>query len=347
MTTRAPRDDAPEAITWDYAIPLLQNRFLWGDFLSVTVLSLLLIQGLLLLTGWLLDGEALIIPLQFWGLIVGILLLLYILAELILGNRFHARFTLDAEGVTLVMGARERKTNRILLILGLLAGNLRVIGASLAGQGQQSSFTAWKDVRRLRAYPAERVITLSNTWRPLARLYLPATRWAEVLARVEREVGAQEERRARLRARTGGTETARFSWSRVALWSVLCLLATLAGVAWPWAEDWAYRLMVIAGVLALLGGVSAGVAGWLCCLGSLGATLAVTAALGSEALRAFPSLFDGQLRHTYELDTPQLALSCAGCALLLGLCAWRMFTPAGRSAAAGAERALQGAEREE
>ncbi|MCW5852642.1 MAG: hypothetical protein KIT87_21400 [Anaerolineae bacterium] len=178
-TTRPP-------LEWDYAIPVATNRFILRDMVVVFGLSMVILQAILALMGLILDGEALWLPLSFWALIAGILVVLFGLASLVLLNRVQAHFSLDTERAEVRMGRRERRLNRLATGLGFLAGKPGLAGAGLLAEAQETQAIEWKDVYTVKVHPKQRVISLHNSWRTVMRLYCSPEVFDEAVAWVRR-----------------------------------------------------------------------------------------------------------------------------------------------------------------
>jgi hypothetical protein len=171
-----------QTITWRYDIPLLTSRFMLWEYLKVTAISAaaLWVVGLVigLVSG---DGIALL-PLRLVALVAAILLALFAIASLLLGNRHGAVFTVSPDGVGYEAEPRERRINRIVAALGTAGGRPSVAGAGLLAISREAEHIPWSDVRSVKAYPGPRVVVIKNSWRVLARLYCPPELFDRVAA---------------------------------------------------------------------------------------------------------------------------------------------------------------------
>ncbi len=308
------------ALRWEHPIHLLTNPFVLGDVLVVGGASLVGMQGLLLLIGWLVDGELVFIPPLFWALVLGVFLALYVLAAvLVFQNHIPACYSLDERGATMETGGGKRRFNPVLFVLSIVAVSPGGMRMAFGERPREAASIRWREVRRVRVCRRWRVISLWDGWHPVVRLYCPPRMWEKVLARVE------EAERARDYRRNGrGTAATGRRWREMLAWAALSVAATLVIPAWGWADDGGYRLAMVAGALVLGAGVLGSVGGWLSALGGAVAALAVTVQFALAALETHRSILEERMMHAYELDTPQLALSLAGCLVLLGMCVWRM-----------------------
>jgi hypothetical protein len=165
MTERS----APGTLTWEYDIPLVSNLFMVRDLLIVIGASLVVMQVLLVVVGFLAGEGAVILPLKIYAIVGGALAVLFVIAAgVVFGNRHRTRFTVGPQGVAYESGSRERRIDRIVLVLSAPAGRPR---ASLIAVSQESGRYSWSAVKKVTVHPRQRVITLSDSWHPLLRLY--------------------------------------------------------------------------------------------------------------------------------------------------------------------------------
>jgi hypothetical protein len=164
---------------WDVAIPLVTNRFMLWDLAkvwSISGLFLLAVIGVIVMRG---PGP------RPWGLVLGIpffvslglFVLSLVVCVLFFFNRYLARFELRAGGAWFQSVRWTRKLTRAVntgdLVLGILAARPQVAAAGLLAEVQKDLFVPWGDVRKVTVFAGPRVITLSNSWRPLLRLHCP------------------------------------------------------------------------------------------------------------------------------------------------------------------------------
>ena len=326
LTTTAPVETRPlappappgDTLTWDYDIPLLTNPAILRDFVLVIGLSVVLMEGLVAAMSFFFTDETVWLPWELWAIGVPILVVLFLgVALLLYGNRFHARFTLDPDGVTYAVGGKERRITRWVAVIGLLFGGWRAIGPALLATSREVERVEWREVVRVRVDPARRVIALSNAWRTVLRLYCPPDQFAAIQARVE--TGAA--RGAAWRAEHPTPPLPGRPILFYAGWVALTAAATLAALAWPWTgDDGPDRWGLLAGLLVLLLGLT-NRAWWsrLVALAAVAAGLLFLLRLGVNALEPFQS-FSGEIHYTYMLDTELLVVAAAGGLALLALC---------------------------
>jgi hypothetical protein len=191
-----------KALTWEHDLPLATNPFLWWDFFRVVGASLLIMELLVFLMS-LIVGDPLWLPLWVLGLVAGIFAGLFLIATLLLyGNRYHARFVVDARGVQMEDAGQGRWFKWRMILLGVLARQPGAVLGSTSGPSGYAERVSWREVRRVTVHRRLRVVTLSNSWRSMLRLYCPLELFDDVAERAQSSVAQSEQRRARREART-------------------------------------------------------------------------------------------------------------------------------------------------
>lgn len=204
--------DGPEApdqqaLTWDYAMPLATNPFLWWDFLRVLGASLLIMELLVFVMSLIAD-DPFVIPLHILALVAGILATLFVLTTmLVYGNRYRARFVIDERGAQMEDAGQGRRFRWAMIALGLAAGRPGVAMSASSGPSGYGERVRWRDVRRVTVYRRLRVITLSNSWRPLLRLYCPPDMFDPVVQSVQKYVALAARRRTARESRRRSAAT--------------------------------------------------------------------------------------------------------------------------------------------
>lgn len=166
--------DAGDTLHWDAVFSLATNRFVIYDMLKVIGLTwaiMLLIFGMIFGVS---DGPESLLPfLAILSIImVGFLLLSMAIMLVFFGNRYPSRFTLSPRGAVMEnLSGRARGANTAAMALGLLAGKPGLAGAGMLAKSQERVAISWKDVRRVREHPDQRVLSLMNGWRVVIRLY--------------------------------------------------------------------------------------------------------------------------------------------------------------------------------
>ena len=312
------------ALTWEYSMPLLTNRFFLWDWLRWAGSSIFLVYALVAVAGLVFEQELVLLPWQFPALALGLVLLGTFIFLLIFGNRYDTTFTLDDQGAYLRSGSRGRKVNRILLFLALLSGRPGTIGSAMLAEAGQDVSIEWKDVRKVDVPPRQRVVSLADSWHTAARLYCPPDLFDQVVERVRFNV-EHAPRRAPRKLQWRGMVTA-LAW--------LLLVAVAAVLSMAWMPEEAYGLVFGAGAALAVSGLAPGVIGRVVAAGGVLAVLALAARVASVALEE--TSFDGLFSvWGYERNTEYLMITTVGLALLLAAGAWRALRKDGPGASRG------------
>lgn len=311
-----------ETIEWHYDVPLLTSRFMVWDFVRVTLVSVGIMYALVALTGWLAEGEIVLLPLPVLALTAGILLVLFVLASLLLGNHHGARFTVAPHAVTYAAEERERRVNRAVAVIGALAGNPTATGAGLLAMSSEHLRVPWADVERVVYYPGPRVIVLRNSWRAVLRLHCTAQDYPRVAALCD----------AYWRAAAPVRDAARPQGFRRGPWWYHASLFAAALAAGLGAQVWYWNDYTTA---ARFGAVGAGLVALSMLFEGLArrgfAVLSFPLLVwhgGAVAVSAFGTV-EGLFGRSYVagLDPGELTITGLSFAVLLGMAAWRAFGP--------------------
>lgn len=184
-TTEPTPRPASDRIEWTYDIPLLTSRFMLWDFLRVILLSVVAMYVIVAVGGLIVERELIILPPMVFALTTGIMLGLFLLTSLLLGNRQGARFIVSKRGVEYRAEKRERSMNKLVVIVGLLARNPTAAGAGALAMTRERMFLPWESVHRVVVYRRLRVIELRNSWRTVLRLHCPPELFDDIVTAVE------------------------------------------------------------------------------------------------------------------------------------------------------------------
>ncbi|MEI6296899.1 MAG: hypothetical protein WCO84_04620 [bacterium] len=159
-------------ITWEKEFSLITNRFILKDLFKVVFITVAIFQIVIIVATFLVgeDVSDVIMPLYLdLAIIVGFGLLL-LFSMLLLGNRYNAEFTVDNKGIEYKSGLREKRINRLVLLLMLLTKPRSSGAGFLAVSGESGSFS-WDEIRKIIPYNDAKVIEVRNSWRTVVRLY--------------------------------------------------------------------------------------------------------------------------------------------------------------------------------
>ena len=184
------RGGNPHGCRWEVSVPLLTNRFIVYDSLKATAIAgcgfFAIMAGAFSLQGD--PGLALeMLPMVGVALLV-VFVLLGAAALLVMGNRWRVRFTVDGRGVHWVTLRSARAG--LLAALAAQSGHPTARGAATLMRTGDSGTLRWNEIHRVREHPDAGVISLTNRWRVVLRLYCDASDYVRVAAIVRAQVRA-------------------------------------------------------------------------------------------------------------------------------------------------------------
>lgn len=194
--------DAPQGlggITWEWkARHLLTDKFVLLDVVKVVLMAgggmALLLMAVVSFKG----NMSTVLDMAFFSAIItGGLALLFLLVLAVIGGRLRYRFTVDEAGVTFEMlSGFVKKTNKLTIILGVLARNPGLAGAGLLARAEEHNRIDFKDLIKVREYPNDRVVFIRARFNPKPiRLYCPPELYGSVAAAIQ--AGQDKGRQAR------------------------------------------------------------------------------------------------------------------------------------------------------
>lgn len=169
MSPRASSEASTDTLQFEVAIPLVTNPWIWVDMAKTLGVAYMALVALMF---WILRDEPWEDVWPAWRVVtlcvLGVGALLLAVSLVVFRNRIVARFTLDARGATYESG---KVAARVATAAGLLMLDPLVAASGLLAEAQSAVFLPWSDVRKVTVFPRWKVITLSNSWRPVLRLY--------------------------------------------------------------------------------------------------------------------------------------------------------------------------------
>ncbi|MBN1461195.1 MAG: hypothetical protein JXA57_16830 [Armatimonadetes bacterium] len=312
--------DDRDTLTWEYDVPLVNDLYLLKDLAMVIVLSLVGMQVCVLIVGFFAGEGAVILPWIAYAVAGGALVVLFFIAAVVLlRNRFRTHFTVSPEGVAYESGRRERRINRIGLAVTTLAGRP---GPSALATARESGGFPWEDVHKVTVHDRRRVITLSDSWHPILRLYCPPETFGATVSLVQRYATQAASERA------GQPQTTiRRQWWFYVVWTVGVVVATLLGLFYYDLDlDDTWRWVILSGVLVLVAGLAEA---WLIrrlfALAGVGLGIYVLVVLLIDASQPIVGPSGAVYGRSYQVDTWALVVSIIGLLVLIGMGAWRLF----------------------
>jgi len=171
---------------WQAEMTLLGNRFFLADLGKWLGLTLLVCAAIFVpLLGVAGGAKGVEAAFLFLGIGACLLILGTLLFVAIMGNRVPMEFTVDGDGVIMrTVSRRVKGINAATIVLGALARKPGAVGAGVIGASQQSTTIAWDELRRIRFFPAERVIFLKGGIFSRIRVYCTEQNYAAVEATI-------------------------------------------------------------------------------------------------------------------------------------------------------------------
>jgi hypothetical protein len=182
MSDKAVPVPPSQAIQWTIKMPLLTNYYMLRDivifFVAVCVFFFVLVMGMAVLTG---NTDGMDTYLLLWAAASGALLVLMLIAILaVFLNSTEFIYDVTAKGVTMGVGKKERRANRLAILVGFLTGNSRVLGAGMLSASREDYFLAWEDIRRVSVHRGPKMLVLKAGLIPGNRIFCTAENFPAV-----------------------------------------------------------------------------------------------------------------------------------------------------------------------
>jgi hypothetical protein len=185
---------ASPTLAWEIDIPLVTNAYMVRTMLRVSLGSAAVVAALVSMMLAVQGAWDVIPPLLalFAAAGLGFFVLSLLIMLLVFGNRFKARFVVDAQGVRYeTLDRVARAGNRAALAAGLLLGRPGAAGSGLLAMTQEDQALRWAGAFHAEVDAARRTITLRNGWRTLMMVYCTPDNFEAVRARVSERMAAQ------------------------------------------------------------------------------------------------------------------------------------------------------------
>jgi hypothetical protein len=272
--------------TWDTGFTLLTNRFVVYDGAKLVAWTFGIIAVLFTVIS-LAQGEPEILPplLGMFALAVaGLALLGVLIVVIIFRNRFHTRNTITVDGVRVQSISRAaRLFNRFAVVAGAVGRSASTAGAGVLAMSGEDVEVRWIGLYRVNRHDDQRVLSLMNSWRVVARLYCTPENYAMVVALVT-DGAARGARQRQAEARTAGPSP----YPRMGGMSAFVLLAGLLVVPTPFEISPAPVAIAMIGTLAAIWLPGIGRVAGLVGLGAVVWVLIGLLAQGSDVRQLIP-----------------------------------------------------------
>jgi len=179
---------------------------------------------------------------------LGLTVMIFVIAALVLGNRGAAVYQLDDQGISAVFRSKATPLLEVSRWAGLLMGEGQLWASSVLAQAGESVRIEWNEIHKIRAYPGAGVLELGDSWHTALRIYCPRELYPRVQERVQARAASGERQRLERGIPTGGGVWAVLGWLG------LTLVATLLGISWePEQNDVGFMVLTTAMFVFLAG----------------------------------------------------------------------------------------------
>lgn len=179
-------------LSWHVQMPLLTNRFFLYDMVKLFFWTGLILFAILSCISIASGHPGQIPGIAAVGCIIlgGIAFLFVLISLVFFGNRWPMAFLVAPAGISYESQSRRGKiANRVAIVAGALTGNPGAVGAGLLAASREEGMLLWREIRRIKANPDLRSISVMNSWRVVVRLYCTPENFTEVVNLVQQYSG--------------------------------------------------------------------------------------------------------------------------------------------------------------
>ncbi|MCE5259572.1 MAG: hypothetical protein LLG44_11045 [Chloroflexi bacterium] len=307
--------DNPSSATmiWEVDVRLLRNRFAWFDVLRAACTVLIAGEVVVAIMSYLTVNKVVLIPLNL--LVVGLVLfcLPFGAVGILSHDRLRCRFELSNTGIRFNIPTSYGPVSRFARLLAPLAGSWRAVTSVVFKLYPELIRINWADVYKLSHSPEEGIITVSDSWHSVLRIYTEPAQYGEVSSFCKTHLEAAEKLR-------GGRSQRRKATLFYPLLSLACIIAALATQAWHWADYNSTLNIGITVALTAILMVNTWMA-WWCSLIAIFCSILSLWYLASLTICAFNSMTGG---FAGLVDAPRFYLAFAAGCFFLVLCIVRL-----------------------
>jgi hypothetical protein len=181
---------AKEKIVWETDLRLFSPEMLkgWSLAMVATWVVMMLILGVVFLAQD--EADALAdMALVFLAVVAGLWALGFLVMALLFRGKFRVRYTASETGILMeTLDTVAKKSNRLAIVLGALAGKPGLLGAGLINRSRETEGVEWDGAFRAVQRPERHLIVFKGSWRSLLLVQCLADNYARVAALVEREM---------------------------------------------------------------------------------------------------------------------------------------------------------------
>ncbi len=298
---------------WEVDVRLLRNRFAWFDVLRAACTVLISGEVVIALMSYLTVSKVMLISLNLLAVGLVLFYLPFWAVALLNRDRLRCRFELSDTDIRFNIPTNYGPVSRFARLFAPLAGGWRAVTSAIFKLYPELIRVEWADVYKLAYFPREGIISISDSWRSVMRIYTEPAQYDEVSSFCEAHLEAAEMLR-------GGRSQRRKSTLFCPLLSMTCIIAALATQAWYWADYNSTLNIGITVALTAILMVNTWMAWWCNLIAILCGILSLWY-LASLTICAFNSMTGG---FAGLVDAPRFYLAFAAGCFFLVLCIVRL-----------------------
>jgi len=168
-----------EVFDWDVRVPLVSNVYVLIDILIVLMVLSLGLSGVVL---FFVGFDKVYAVLRVFVIADGfVILLLYSVMGFVFLNRFQLIYHIDTEGVHVRVGEFESSLNRMAWRTSSIVQRYSFTGGRVYSLMNEEHYVSWSSVTRYFFDSKHRVVSLTDDFRPLMRVYCTVDNVDDVL----------------------------------------------------------------------------------------------------------------------------------------------------------------------
>jgi hypothetical protein len=156
--------NSPKSLEWEYTIPFF-SWYVMRIFVVFFTAPIILFAAIILLSEGVRDirFEQFTPDIYYAGLLFLIFIFLSLVVTfLIFKDGFNYKYIVNQKGVYQITGSREKKINRLAVIIGILGKSATTTGAGLLSYSGEERFISWKEAKVININHKKRYIHFSR-----------------------------------------------------------------------------------------------------------------------------------------------------------------------------------------
>ncbi len=177
-------------IQWETSVPIFRNSIiLQGLGLSLGIpFGIIFIIMLILTKGDILHSDA-----KYALMLIGIFLgLSFLLIYILYGGKYLPVYIIDENGITNFSQQKEAKKNKsinnLLIVLGVMRGNLTAVGTGLMNQSRQIMNIHWDSIRKIKYHPKQNTIIIKGGFAEKIAVFCTQENYSQVVEIIKNNI---------------------------------------------------------------------------------------------------------------------------------------------------------------